>query len=71
MPPNRRLIDSKWVFNNKIYGQFMARLVARGYTQILGVYFSEKYSLVFTDIPLRIILLMHLIKKRDSETIDI
>ena len=34
MPPNRRVFDSKWVFKNKSYGQFRARPVAWGYTQI-------------------------------------
>ena len=34
MPPNRRLIDSKWVFKQKRDGQFGARLFGRGYTQV-------------------------------------
>ena len=37
MPPNRYLIDSKWVFKNKRDGRFRARLVPWGYTQITGV----------------------------------
>ena len=41
MPPNRRIIDSKWVSKKKIDGLFRARLVARGYTQITGVEFNE------------------------------
>ena len=40
MPQNRRLIDSKWVFNNKSDGQFRARIVARGHTKIPGVDFA-------------------------------
>ena len=71
MPPNRHLIDSKWVFKKKIDVRFRARLVAWGYTQILGVDFTENYSPVVTGITLRVILLMWLIIKCDSQTIDV
>ena len=58
MPTNRRLIDSKWVFKNKIYGQFRACLVPQGYTQITGVDLTKNYSSAFNDVTLSIILLM-------------
>ena len=43
IPPNRHLIDSKWVFKKKIFGKFRARLVAWGYTQIIEVDFTKNY----------------------------
>ena len=58
IPPNRHLFESQLFFKKKIDGQFRERLVARGYTQILGVYFTENYSPVVTGIKLRTILLM-------------
>ena len=42
MPPNGCLIVSKWVFKKKVDSQFRARLVARGYTQILELELTEK-----------------------------
>ena len=71
MPPNRRLIDSKWVFKKKIDGILRARLVTRGYTQIPGVDFKEKYSPVVMDVTLRAIIFMWLINKWDSHTVDV
>ena len=71
MPPNRRLIDSKWVFNRKIYVQFRAFIVGWGYTQDPGIYFTEKYSPVVTDVTLRVILIMWLINKWDYKNIDV
>ena len=41
MPPNRHLIDSKWVYNKKRDGQFRAHLVAHRYAQIPGVEFTK------------------------------
>ena len=70
MPPNRHLIDSKWLFQKKRDGQFRTCLVSRGYTQLPGVDFTNNYSPVVTDITLRVILLMWVIKKGISETID-
>ena len=70
MPQNRRLVDSNWVFKKKKNDQFSARLVARGYTKITGVYFTEKYSLVVTEIILHTIQLMWLIDKWYSHNID-
>ena len=70
MSPNRHIIESKWVFKKKRYGLFRARLFAQGYTQITRVYFTNNYSPVVTDAKIRIILLMWLIKKWDSHTID-
>ena len=61
MPPDIRLIDSKWVFKKKIYGQYKACLVAKGYIQIAAVHFTEIYSPVVVDATLRVILIMWLI----------
>ena len=71
MPPNRRLIGSKWVFKKKIDDLFKARIVGRGYTQVPGIYFTNNYSPVVTDVTLRFILLMWLINKWDSQIIDV
>ena len=71
MPPNRRLIDSKWVFKNKRYGQFRALLVVWGCTQVPGIDFTENYSPVVTDFMPGFILIMWLINKWDSQTTDI
>ena len=35
------LIDSKWVFKKKIYGQYRLHIVAWGDTQIPGVDFID------------------------------
>ena len=37
VPPNRRLIGSKWVFNNNIDGQFTAFLVERDTPKLLDL----------------------------------
>ena len=71
MPPNRRLIDSKWVFKKKKDGRFRARIVARGYTQIPGLDFTENYSPLVTDVTLSIIILTWMINKWDSQTIEV
>ena len=71
MPPNIYLIESKLVFKKKRDGRFRTCLVARGYTQIPGLDFTKNYSTVFTDVTLRIILIMCLIDKWDYQTIDI
>ena len=64
MPPDKCIIESKWDFKKKRDSQFRARLVVRGYTQILGVYFTNKYSPVVTNVTLCVILLMWLLNKR-------
>ena len=38
---NRRLIYSRWVFNNKIGGRYRSHLVTLEYTQIIGVDFTK------------------------------
>ena len=68
--PNRHIIDSKWVFKKKRDGQFRACLVGQGYIQVPGIYFTNNYSPVVTDVTLRFILLMWLINKWDSQIID-
>ena len=49
IPEGRKLIGSKWVFKEKRDGQFRARLVCLGYSQIPGVDFSDNYVPVGND----------------------
>ena len=59
--PNQNVIDTKWVFHNKKYGngivtQNKARLVAQGFTQIQGLNFYETYAFVAKLESIRILL---------------
>ena len=49
-PPNRNLIDSKWVFKREIYGRLRARIVAQEYTQVSGLHSTKNYSPLVTDV---------------------
>jgi hypothetical protein len=71
MPTDRRLIGSRWVFKKKGNGVYRARLVAKGFTQIPGVDFSENYAPVLSDEVFRLLMLYWSVKEFDSEQLDV
>ena len=71
IPPNRRCVKCKWVFNIKRNGVFRARLVACGYSQIPGVDFSENYSPVVHDITFRLLLLAMILFSLSAKIVDV
>ena len=50
LPKTCTLVGNKWVYTIKRDGRHRAQLVVLGYTQIPGVDFSKKNSLVVQDI---------------------
>jgi Reverse transcriptase (RNA-dependent DNA polymerase)/gag-polypeptide of LTR copia-type len=71
LPKGKKLIDSKWVLKKKHDGRFRARLVAKGFTQIPGVDFTESFSPVVNDITLRILITIWIMKSYYAEQIDV
>jgi Reverse transcriptase (RNA-dependent DNA polymerase) len=65
------LIGSKWVFKVKKDGTYCARLVALGYNQVPGDDFTDNYAPVINDVTFRLVLLIYLLRKMDSEIIDV
>ena len=61
LPRTRILVGNKWVYTIKRDGRHQARLVALGYTQIPGVDFSKKISLVVHNITFRTTLVLAII----------
>ena len=66
IPNNRRLIGNKWVFKIKRDGTYRARLVALGYSQILGVDYTDDFAPVAHDVSFRIALARMMVEKLDS-----
>ena len=71
IPPKRTLVSSRWVLVIKGDGRYRSRLVARGYTQIPGVDFTENYAPVMQDATLRLLLMMWAKNGYDSMVFDV
>ena len=71
IPNDRRLIGNKWVFKIKRDGTYRARLVALGYSQIPGVYYTDNFAPVAHDVTFRIALARMMVEKLDSLVMDV
>jgi Reverse transcriptase (RNA-dependent DNA polymerase) len=71
IPPNRRCVKHKWIFDIKRNGIFRARLVARGCSQVPGLDFTEAYSPVINDDVFRIMIILQMTWKSKSNIIDV
>ena len=71
MPAGRRCVKCKWVFEVERNGVFRARLVACGYSQIPGVDFQEVYAPVFSDVTVRVLLVIMLVLQLSHLIIDV
>ena len=54
-PNDHRLVGCRWVFKVKRNGVYHARLVAKGFSQIPGVDFTDNYSAVVNDVTFRVV----------------
>ena len=71
MPPDRRCVNTKWLFNIKRNVIFRARLVACGYSQIAGVDYRGNYAPVINYVTWRVLLIVMLLKKYDGKFLDV
>ena len=54
-PNDHRLVECRWVFKVKRNCVYHARLVAKGFSQIPGVDFTDNYSPVVNDVTFRVV----------------
>ena len=54
-PNDHRLVGCRWVFKVKRNGVYHARLVAKGFSQIPCVDFTDSYSPVVNDVTFRVV----------------
>ena len=71
IPNGRRLVGCHWVFKIKHNGVYQARLVAKGFSQIPGLDFTDNFSPVVNDVTFRVVLTQMIIEKWDVKIVDI
>ena len=70
-PNYRRLVGCRWVFKVKRNGVYRARLVAKGFSQIPGVDFTDNYSPVVNDVTFRTVVARMIIENMKGKVVDI
>jgi hypothetical protein len=70
MPKGSWTIKYKWIIIIKRNQIVRARLVACGYSQVLGVDFNESFTSVINDASLRIMMIAKLIWELEASIID-
>ena len=70
-PNDRRLVGCRWVFKVKRNGVYRARLVAKGFSQIPGVDFTDNYSPVVNDVTFRTVVARMIIENMKGKVVDI
>ena len=71
IPSGRRLVECCWVFKIKRNGIYHARLVAKVFSQIPGLDFTDNFSPVVNDVTFRVVLTQRLIMKWEAKIVDI
>ena len=61
-PNYHRLVGCRWVFKVKWNGVYHAKLVAKYFSQITGVEFTDNYSPVVNDVTFRVVVARILIE---------
>ena len=56
IPHGRRLVGCRWVFKIKRNGVYHARLVAKAFSQIPGLDFTDNFAPVVNDVTFRVVL---------------
>ena len=70
-PNDCRLVGCRWVFKVKRNGVYHARLVAKGFSQIPGVDFTDNYSPVVNDVTFRVVVARMIIENMKGKVVDI
>ena len=70
-PNVHRLVGCRWVFKVKRNGVYCARLVAKGFSQIPGMDFTDNYSPVVNDVTFRVVVARMLIENLKWKVVDI
>ena len=70
-PNDCRLVWCRWVFKVKRNGVYHARLVAKGFSQIPGVDFTDNYSPVVNDVTFRVVVARLQIENFKGKVVDI
>jgi len=76
LPPNAHVIGCKWIFKNKynsddILERRKARLVARGYNQVVGIDYSETFSPMVKPTTVRVVLSVVVAAKWQVRQLDV
>jgi hypothetical protein len=71
LPDGQKGIGTKWVFKIKRDGTYRARLVAKGYNQIAGVDFQYNFAPVTSELTLRILMVLWLIRGYQAGSADV
>ena len=61
-PNDHRLVGNRWVFKVKRNGVYHARLLAKGFSQIPGMEFTDNFSPVVNDVTFRVVVARMLIE---------
>ena len=70
-PNDHRLVGCRWVFKVKRNGVYCARLVAKGFSQIPGMDFTDNYSPVVNDVTFRVVVARMVIENLKGKVVDI
>ena len=67
---DQRLVGCRWVFKVKHNSVYCARLVAKGFSQIPGMDFTDNYSPVVNDVTFRAVVARMLIENLKGKVVD-
>ena len=70
-PQDHRLVGCRWVFKVKRNGVYNTRLMAKGFSQIPGMDFTDNYSPVVNDVTFRVVVARMLIENLKGKVVDI